>query len=135
MITQYKIFIFSEDPDKLVKFYTDVLDFKIIKKLEYELDYGYTIQIPKGDMQIWLAKHSDVRGENKDPYRHLVNFYTDNLDHYLEKSRSYPGVRVIAEPFCMGEIIPGEERWACTILDPEGNCLQFMGSRQHVSKR
>ena len=127
MLTQYKLFIFSSDPDKLVKFYTDVLGCHIIKKLEYELDYGYTIEISEGGMQIWLAKHSKVVGKNKDPYRHIINIYTDSISQYLEKAREYPGVKIVAKPFSMGDIIPGEAMWLCTILDPEDNCIQLMG--------
>lgn len=122
------MFIFSSNPDELVKFYTDVLGCRIVKKLEYDLDYGYTIEISEGGMQIWLAKHSDVVGKNKDPYRHILNIYTDSINSYLDKARAYPGVTVIAEPFSMGDIIPGEKRYACTILDPESNCIQLMGA-------
>ena len=127
MLTQYKFFIFSSDPDKLIKFYTDVLDCKIINKLEYALDYGYTIEISPDGMQIWIARHSQVSGKNKDPYRHILNIYSDNINYYLEKARVYRGVTIVAEPFSMGEIIPGETRWACTFLDPEDNCIQLMG--------
>lgn len=128
MLCQYKMFIFSSNPDELVKFYTEVLGCRIIKKLEYDLDYGYTIEISEGGMQIWLAKHSEVAGKNKDPYRHILNIYTDSINSYLEKARNYPGVTVVAEPFPMGDIIPGEKRFVCTILDPEDNCIQLMGS-------
>lgn len=128
MISNYKVFIFTSDPDTLVKFYTDVLGCNIVKKLEYELDYGYTLEVNPGGMQIWLAKHSEVHGTNKDTYRHLINFYVDSITHYLEKAKKYPGVKIIAEPFSMGDIIPGETRYAATILDPEGNCLQLMGN-------
>ncbi|MCC7303892.1 VOC family protein [bacterium] len=127
MFTKYKFFIFTEDPDELVKFYTNSLGWGIVNKLEYELDYGYTLEISPGNMQVWLAKHSEVSGYNKEPYRHMMNLYTDNVQETFEKVKGYSGVKVIAEPFSMGTIIPGEERFACTILDPEGNCLQFMG--------
>jgi predicted enzyme related to lactoylglutathione lyase len=129
MFNSYKFFIFTEDPDELVKFYTEALGWGIVRKLEYDLDYGYTLEISPGGMQVWLAQHSEVKGSNKDPYRHLMNLYTDKLEYYLERVRSYPGAKVIAEPFSMGEIIPGEKRWCCTVLDPEGNCLQFMGEK------
>jgi predicted enzyme related to lactoylglutathione lyase len=127
MLTEYKCFIFSPDPDNLVKFYTEVLGCNIVKKLEYALDYGYTIELSPGGMKIWLAKHSDVKGKNKDPYRHIINFYTDTINYYLEKARTYSGVTIVAEPFSMGDIVPGETRWACTLLDPEDNCIQLMG--------
>ncbi len=127
MFTQYKMFIYSENPDTLVRFYTNVLGWKVVKKLEYELDYGYTLEISPNGMQVWLAKHSEVKSKNKDPYRHILNLYTDSISIYLEKARNYPGVQIIAEPFSMGKIIPGETRIACTLLDPENNCIQLMG--------
>jgi len=127
MFEKYKVFIFSEDPDKLVTFYTDILGWSIVKKLEYDLDYGYTLEISKGGMQVWLARHSKVKGKSRDPFRHILNLYVTSIEEIFDKVRAADGVEVVAEPFAMGEIIPGEERWACTILDPEGNCLQFMG--------
>ena len=130
MLTDYRYFIFTSDPDELVKFYLQALDCKIIRKLEYELDYGYTIEISEGGNKIWIAKHSEVNGKNKDPYRHILNIYTDNIHYYLDKIRVYPKAKIIAEPFSMGTIIPGETRYACTFLDPEDNCLQLMGKLQ-----
>lgn len=126
MFIKYKPFIYTEDPDKLVKFYTEALGWGIVRKLEYEKDYGYTLEIsPKGP-QVWLAKHSEVKGKSKDNFRHILNLYVDNLESHLNSARKFEGVKVVAEPFSMGEIIPGETRMCCTILDPEGNCLQFM---------
>lgn len=129
MIDKYKIFIFTEDPDILVRYYTDVLGFNIVNKLEYDLDYGYTLETCNNGMQIWLARHSEVRGKNKDKKRHIINFYTDNLEEMYEKVKSSPLTTIVAKPFSMGEIIPGEERRAFTIFDPEDNCLQFMEKR------
>jgi len=129
MFKTYKYFIFTENPDKLVKFYTDALGWKIVRKLEFDLDYGYTLEISPGGQQVWLAQHSDIKGKNKDPLRHILNLYTDEQGKYLEAVKKYPGAKVIAEPFSMGEIVPGEERWCSTVQDPEGNTLQFMGEK------
>jgi predicted enzyme related to lactoylglutathione lyase len=127
MLRKYKLFIFTEDPDTLVKFYTDALGMNIVRKLEYDLDYGYTLELHEGGPQVWLAKHSQVKGISKEPFRIMMNIYVDSVTKYYEKAIAYEGVTEVAEPFSMGEIIPGEERYAATILDPEGNALQFMG--------
>lgn len=127
MLQKYKYFIYTEDPDTLVKFYTEALGMNIVRKLEYDLDYGYTLELHENGPQIWLAQHSKVSGINKEPFRHMLNIYVDSVQTYYDKSLAYEGVKSIAEPFSMGEIIPGETRNACTVLDPEGNCIQFMG--------
>lgn len=128
MIDNYKYFIFTEDPDTLVKFYTDCLGMNIVKKLEYDLDYGYTLELHNDGPQIWLAKHSKVNGKSKDSYRIMCNLYVDSVQTYFDKAMDYEGVESVASPFSMGEIIPGETRNCATILDPDGNCLQFMGA-------
>ena len=94
MLTDYRYFIFTSDPDELVKFYIQALECKIVKKLEYNLDYGYTIEICDGGMRIWIAKHSEVMGNNKDPYRHILNIYTDNIRYYLDKIKNYPKAKL-----------------------------------------
>ena len=126
MFTKYKYFLFSENPDKLVKFYTDVLGMKITNKLELPKDYGYALEVAP-DWSIWLAQHSEVKGYNKDPYRHFINLYTDEVQDYFEKVKNVPGVKILQEPTPMSNFNPEETRYVCTILDPEGNCLQFMG--------
>jgi len=126
MITKYKAFIFSGDPDKLVRFYIDILGFKILSELKLPNDYGYMIESEPG-CQIWVAQHSEVKGYNKDPYRHIVNMYTNDVLGLYEKIKEAEGVKVVQEPIDMGEFNPGAAgRTVFTILDPEGNCLQFM---------
>lgn len=130
LFKDYKFFLFSDNPDKLVKFYTDALGWTIKSKLELDLDYGYALEVGDEGMGVWLAKHSEVQGYNKDPYRHILNMYTDHLDEVFEKARNYPGVKVVADIFNMGDVNPAENRRCATILDPEGNCLQFMENRK-----
>lgn len=96
MINSYKHFLFTQDPDILVKFYHDVLGFKIVKKLEYELDYGYTLELSNGQ-QIWLAKYSEVKGFNKEPFRTMLNLYSDSVKNDFDKAKNYSGVKVIQE--------------------------------------
>ena len=38
--TKYRILIYSENPDKLVEFYKEVLGFKQVDKLNIPGDYG-----------------------------------------------------------------------------------------------
>ncbi len=127
MVTKYKIFIFSQNPDELVKFYTDTLGFKLLKKLDLPKDYGYMVEAAPG-YEIWLAQHSEVSGINREPVRHMINFYTDSFLAIFQKIKSHPQVKFLQEPISMSEFIPGETRQVFTVLDTDGNCLQFMGS-------
>jgi len=129
MITDYKYFLFSEDPDKLVSFYTDCLGFHISNRLQFPEDYGYALQVSPGERTIWLAKHSGVQGKNKDSFRTILNLSVDAVKPYYEKAKQWPDVEVVAEPFPMNSknFDDTSGRWAATILDPEGNCVQFMG--------
>ncbi len=130
MFTDYKCFIFTEDADSLVKFYTDCLGFNITGKLEFPQDYGYGLEIAPGGRKIWLANHSEVTGRNKDTFRTMLNLYCDNVKEMFDKAKSWPGVEVVANPFNMTDMNPTEkpDRVAATILDPDGNCIQFMGT-------
>jgi len=129
MITDYKYFLFSEDPDTLLPFYTECLGFHCANKLSYPEDYGYALQISPDERNIWLAKHSGVTGMNKDPYRTILNLAVDSVQAYFDKAIAYPGVKIVAEPFLMNtkNLDDTSGRSVATIFDPEGNCIQFMG--------
>lgn len=125
MFTKYKIFIFSEDPDKLLPFYRDVLEFPVISELKLPKDYGYMLEVCKG-YEIWIAQHSEVKGQNTDPYRHIINLYNDNIITIYQKVKNYQGVKLIEPLGSMEKFNPQSKRRFFTILDPEGNCLQIM---------
>ena len=126
MFTKYKYFLFTENPDELVKFYLETLEMKLVKKLDLPMDYGYTIEAAPG-YEIWIAKHSEVNGINKEPVRHMINLYTDELQRYFDKVKDVAGVKILQQPVSMGNFVPDETRYVCTFLDPEGNCIQLMG--------
>jgi catechol 2,3-dioxygenase-like lactoylglutathione lyase family enzyme len=129
MINNYKFFLFSSNPDKLVTFYTETLGMKIVNKLEFEKDYGYALELCEGGPKIWLAKHSEVEGKNKDRYRIMLNLYVDSVSKYFELVKKNSECEIIAEPFSGVEVNPNETRYVCTVADPEGNLIQFMGNK------
>lgn len=125
----FKYFIFSENPDKLVKFYSEVLGFKVISELKLPRDYGYMVEVSEG-YQIWIAEHSEVKGINRDPYRHILNLYTNDVEGVFKKVKEIEGIKILQEPISMSEFNPQEQgRLVLTFLDPEGNCLQFMNPK------
>ncbi len=126
MFSKYKLFLFTDDPDTLMLFYRDILEMKVLKKLELPKDYGYMMEVAPG-YELWIAKHSQVSGKSQEPVRLIINIYCDEIEKYYLRLRS-AGVKFLQEPISMGEFVPGEKRYVCTFHDPEGNCIQFMGN-------
>ncbi len=126
MISRYSFFIFSENPDKLKNFYTDVLGFEIEKKIDIPNDYGYSIMIAPG-YKIWIGSHSQVSGFSKEPYRHILNLYDDHIQPWYEKIKKAEGVSILLDLEKTPGWTPENPRYVFTFLDPEGNCIQFMG--------
>ncbi len=127
-VSKYKFYLFSEDPDELVKFYRDVMGFPVISELKLDRDYGYMVEV-NGDYQIWIAEHSEVKGRNKDSFRHILTFYTDGIEAYYEKIKAAQGVEIVEALCSAAKFNPDDKRMMFTFLDPEGNCLQFIENR------
>lgn len=125
--SKYRILIYSETPDTLMPFYRDVLQFRLLNKLDIPGDYGYMLQVV-GDLCVWIGKHSDVKGKAKEHFRHLFNLYPEEgVMHWYKVIKDNPKVTVVAEPFLAPFSTPDNQVWFCTFLDPEGNCWQFVG--------
>ena len=124
-ITSYKILIWSENPDELQKFYKDVLELEPSIKLELPDDYGYGFRI-SDNLGIWIGKHSEIKGKNKDPFRFIVNLYVEDVFPWYEKLKNRKDVVIVSAPFKTPPSKPEDPRYVFTFSDPEGNCLQFM---------
>lgn len=124
-VIKFRYTLFSENPDKLADFYTKVLKFKQVVKVDRAGEYGYGIEACKG-YKIWIAKHSEITGINKDPFRLILSFYVDNIADYFSAVKSEVHYTIIEEPnlTCVG--IPNEERLVGSFLDTDGNCIQMM---------
>lgn len=127
--SKYRILIYSENPDKLMQFYRDVLGFKLIDQLKLPDDYGYMFNIA-GDYNIWVGKHSEVKGKAKENFRHLFNLYPEEgVQYWYNKIKDNPEVKIIAKPFLAPFSTADNQVWFSTFLDPEGNCWQFVGKK------
>ncbi len=124
-VTKYRICLFSKNPDKLALFYTEVLGFNQVVKVDREDDYGYGIEAVKG-YKLWIAKHSKVNGVNSNPFQIIISFYVDNINDYFSVLNLHPEIKIIENPTetCMN--IKGEERVVGSFLDPDGNCVQLI---------
>lgn len=125
---KYRILIFSEDPDKLMVFYRDVLGLKLENKLDIPDDYGYMFEI-SGEMKLWLGKHSEIHGSTKEPFRHIFNLYPTSVTEWYNKIKDTEGVTIVSTPQETPFSTPDNPTYVSTFLDPEGNCWQFMGPK------
>ncbi len=127
--TKYLILIFSENPDKLLKFYQDVLGLPLIDQLDIPGDYGYMLKI-SNDHKLWLGKHSEIKGKAKENFRHQFNLYpAEGVEYWYKKIKDNPQVTIVAKPFLAPFSTKENQTWFCTFLDPEGNCWQFVGKK------
>lgn len=125
MFSKYRILIFSENPDKLMKFYKDILDLKLEKKLDIPNDYGYLFGV-NGEMKLWIGKHSEVKGKSKESVRIIHNLFTDEVQKWYKKVKD-AGVEILCKPELTPFATKDDPIYVSTFLDPEGNCWQFMG--------
>ena len=116
------ICIWSDDYEKLAKWYEDVLGFSVSQRLTYPDDTGVDFNFAPS--YFYVGKHDKVHGKSKDPYRIMINLNVDSISEVYNELKD-KNVEIIAEPF---EGPPGGF-WCMTIADPEGNILQFFGDK------
>ena len=108
--------IWSENLNNLLPFYRDVLGLKVVHESEGFVVLGE-------DQSDWpalgLGTHSEVRGRNSDPSRHMVGFETDDLTAEWQRLRE-AGVEFVEEPTEYGS-----DMSIATLKDPEGNLVQL----------
>ena len=128
--TKYILF-WSEKPDELVKFYTDVIGLKLVGKTDIpakdglEKDYGYDLKLSEQNI-LWIGHHDGVKGKSKEPYRIMISLDTDGVQEWYEKVRD-AGCEILQEPILTPFATDENPVHVCTWLDPDGNCFQFMG--------
>lgn len=129
-IKSYRMLLWSENPDKLMPFYRDVLGMDIVLKIDLPDDYGYALEA--GDsMPMWIGRHGDVVGKSKEPFRHMVNFYVDDVRACYEEIKDRDDIEIIQKPMVTPptrDKDESEQLYVITFLDPEGNCVQLMES-------
>jgi predicted enzyme related to lactoylglutathione lyase len=109
------ILIGSEDPQRLVDYYTKLLGEPAFS------DGGYTgWQIGSGFMSV--GEHSEVKGRNPSPGRIIWNIETPDVQEVFDKWK-VAGAIVVAEPYGF-EQAPGSK--IATFEDPDGNYFQLM---------
>lgn len=128
MFSKYGILIFSKNPDRLMKFYRDVLKLELESELKLPNDYGYMFIVNK-EFKIWIGKHDKVQSRNPDPFRHIFNLYVKSVSEWYEKIKNEKQVKIVCKPEETPFSTPKDRWYVSTFLDPEGNCFQFMGRK------
>ena len=106
--------IWSEDLHNLLPFYRDLLGFKVGLKIE-----GFVVLGDVSTPTLALGTHSEVRGRNTDPARHMVGLGTDDVDADWKRLKA-AGVEFVENPTDYGALR------IATLRDPEGNLLQLL---------
>jgi len=118
------VLIWSEKPFELAKFYEKTLGLERVQKLTHPKDTGILFKLESGP-QLWIGKHSEVKGGNPDPARHMTNFLVDSVDKAYKWLKA-KGVKFIAKPFAG----PTGNGYFATFVDPEGNILQLWSQKK-----
>ncbi len=109
------ILIGSENPERLVEYYTVLLGAPVFS------DSGYTAW-KLGSGFVTVGPHSEVKGRNASPGRIIWNIETDDVQGDFDRMKAAGGV-VVAAPYEF-ESAPGSS--IATFEDPDGNYFQLM---------
>jgi predicted enzyme related to lactoylglutathione lyase len=111
------ILIGSEDPQRLVDYYT-----RLFGKPGWD-EGGYTgWQIGTGSFTV--ALHDQVKGANAAPGRLIWNIESTDVKGDFERLKA-AGATVVREPYTMDE---APEGWIATFSDPDNNYFQVMST-------
>lgn len=106
--------IWSEDLGNLLPFYRDVLGLPV--GLEAA---GFVVLGEPRAPSLALGTHSDVRGGNADPARHMVGLDTDDIASDCRRLKD-AGVEFVEDPKDYGTV------FVATLKDPDGNLVQLL---------
>jgi predicted enzyme related to lactoylglutathione lyase len=109
------IMIGSEDPQRLVDYYT-----KLLGEPSWS-DSGYTgWSLGSGSMMV--GPHDQVKGSNAEPGRLIWNMQTPDVKGEFERLTA-AGATVVQEPYSPGG--NDNNMLLCTFADPDGNYFQL----------
>ncbi len=105
--------IWSADLNNLLAFYRDTLGLKASIETPGFVVFGDT-----NGPTLALGTHSEVKGKNADPARHMVALMTDDVEAEYQQLKA-KGVEFIEEPTKFDQVT------IATLKDPEGNYIQL----------
>ena len=111
--------IWSESIDNLLPFYRDLLGLPVAVQIP-----GFAVLGKQGGPSLAVGTHSEVRGRNADPARHMVGLGSDDVDADWKRLEA-AGVEFVEKPTDYNQLR------IATLKDPEGNLVQLL---QHNAK-
>ncbi len=117
------IIIFSEDPQRLTEFYSDVLN------MEPDWTNGEYSDFETGGAYLEIGPHDKVHGASKHPERIILNFHVTDVESEFERIKK-TGATVIKEPYKPSE---DPRLTIATFADPDGNYFQLMTAWEELS--
>jgi predicted enzyme related to lactoylglutathione lyase len=112
MLKLSNVMIGTDNPERLVEFYTRVLGEPGMK------EGGYTGWLA-GGCSLTIGAHSEVHGQSSAPGRVIIFFDTPDVKGEFERLKGL-GVQVVKEPYEMSD-----KFWLATCADPDGNYFQL----------
>ena len=109
------ILIGSDDPARLIEYYT-----KVLGEPGYA-DSSYSTWL-LGSGSVSIGGHSEVHGSNTQPGRLIWNLETPDVKGEFDRMKA-AGAIVVREPYSF-EGFP--DSWIATLADPDGNYFQLM---------
>jgi predicted enzyme related to lactoylglutathione lyase len=106
--------IWSEDLNQLLPFYRDMLGLTVRVEIP-----GFVVFGEADRPALALGTHSEVRGPNADPARHMVGLMSDDV------TKDWKRLKDSGVPFIEDRTDYGNFRIA-TLKDPEGNLVQLL---------
>lgn len=114
--------IFSEDPAKLAEFYRDKVGLN--QTTEAEVGENNDPLFEFEDEMLYITRHSEVLGKNKEPQRMVFNLEVDNIEAEIEKLDA-AGVEKVGEL----HHVEGYGKIQ-TYIDLDGNYFQVVQVRE-----
>lgn len=106
--------IWSEDVNGLLPFYRDTLGLSV--RIQ---NPGFVVFGEPDRAAFALGTHSEVKGRNSDPARHMVGMLTDDVAKEWKRLKD-AGVSFVEDPTDYGNLK------IATLRDPEGNLIQLL---------
>ncbi|MBV8301769.1 MAG: VOC family protein [Candidatus Dormibacteraeota bacterium] len=112
MLKLSTVMIGSDNPQRLVEFYTHVLGEPAMTEGGFT---GWNV----GGCFFTVGEHSEVHGQNANPGRLIFFLDTEDVQGEFERIKGI-GATVVKEPYAMGEQFS-----LATLADPDGNYFQL----------